>query len=198
MTTPRAFFTLLMAPLAALALPIASTADATRAEAVDALFAPPLIKAGAPGAAVLVIQDGRKVVSKGYGLARLKTEAPITPTTVFELASCSKQFTAMAVMILAERGKLSYDDKLTKFFPEFPGWGARITVAHLLHHTGGLPDYFDAYDKTSKEGVPTSKLMLHLIEKKKKPLFAPGAKYDYSNSGYMALAQIVERASGRK
>ena len=195
MLNPKCCFFVMTAFLAVVTLPVHANDVAAK---IDALFAPPLIKEGAPGAAVLVVQDGKKIVNKGYGLANLKTNSPITPTTVFELASCSKQFTAMAVMILAERRKLSYNDPITKFFPEFPAWGGTITVAHLLHHTGGLPDYFDAYDKTDQEGVPTSTEMLRLIEKKKKPRFPPGAKYDYSNSGYMVLAQIVEKASGQK
>ena len=196
MALSRSAFLSLFLPLFAVGqtslTPEELTAKATR---VDELFTP-LIKPSGPGAAVLVILDGKKVVNKGYGLANLKTEAPITPTTVFELASCSKQFTAMAIMILAEQGKLKYNDPLTKFFPEFPAWAKEITVAHLLHHTGGLPDYFEAYEKTSQEGVPTSRAMLKLLTKKRKPLFAAGEEYDYSNSGYMALAQIVEKASG--
>lgn len=165
---------------------------------IDALIAAAQVDEHTPGAAVLVVLDGRKIFEKGYGLAHLKPEVPIRPHTVFELASCTKQFTAMAVMMLAERGKLQYTDNLSTFFPEFTAFGSQVTVEHLLHHTSGLPDYMDAWDKSSSKKEPTSRAMLHLLAKEPKLRFAPGEKFEYSNSGYMVLAQIVEKASGKK
>lgn len=164
---------------------------------VDEILAPQF-KENGPGAAVLVIQDGEKVYEKCFGIAAMKTMTPIRPHTVFELASCSKQFTAMAIMILADQNKLRYSDHLTKFFPEFQGFGDGITVEHLLHHTGGLTDYMDAWSKAGEKGEPTSREMIHLLSRVKKVEFQPGQKYEYSNSGYMVLAQIVEKASGKK
>lgn len=177
---------------------------------VDALFA--LWSQGdSPGVAVLVIKDGKVVHRKGYGLANLETKTRISPETVFELASVGKQFTAMAIMMLAERGKLNYDDPLTKFFPEFPPYAQKITVRHLLYHTAGLPDYEQlyvqsgkvepdyesAFGKTSWAFEPTSKDTHTLLSQQKLPRFAAGDEWDYSNSGYVILGQIIEKVSGR-
>src|SRR4051812_1219740 len=96
-----------------------------------------------PGAAVLVSVGDDVVSCKGYGIADMTTAAPITPETDFRLASVTKQFTAMCVMLLCQDGALSYDDRLATFFPDFPAYGASITVRQLLHHTSGLPDYED-------------------------------------------------------
>ncbi|HYP25410.1 MAG TPA: serine hydrolase [Blastocatellia bacterium] len=156
-----------------------------------------MVRADAPGAAVMVIQDGKVVHRKGYGLANVETKTPISTDTVFDLASVSKQFTAMAIMILAERGKLSYEDPLTKFFPEFPAYASKITVRHLLNHTSGLPDYMATYQKLGrKDFEPTSKEAVKMLAELQEPRFAPGEKWEYSNSGYVVLAQIVEKASG--
>ena len=156
-----------------------------------------MIRAGAPGAAVMVIQNGQVVHRQGYGLANVETKTPIETNTVFDLASISKQFASMAVMMLAERGKLSYDDPLTKFFPEFPAYASRITVRHLLNHTSGLPDYIKTFQKLDmKDFEPTSKDAIKMLAEIPEPRFAPGDKWEYSNSGYMVLAQIVEKASG--
>jgi len=163
---------------------------------VDSLMATQ-VAANGPGAAVLVIQDGKILHEKGYGLANITTKTPITSTTTFDLASCSKQFTAMAIMMLAERGKLSYDDPLTKFFPEFPAYASKITVRHLLNHTSGLPDYMGVF-RTGPAGIsaePSSREALTMLTQIREPIFAPGEKWEYSNSGYVVLAQIVEKAS---
>lgn len=156
-----------------------------------------MVRAGAPGAAVMVIHDGKVIHKKGYGLANVETRTPIDTNTVFDLASVSKQFTAMAIMMLAERGKLGYDDPLTKFFPEFPAYASKITVRHLLNHTSGLPDYMAAFQKLGKKDFePTSKDAIKMLAEIPEPRFAPGEKWEYSNSGYMVLAQIVGKASG--
>src|SRR5262245_26715547 len=114
-------------------------------EQVDAVFADmnaPYSGAQHPGAALLVVERDQIVYSRGYGLADLETNRPITADSSFYLASLSKQFTAMVIMLLAERGQFGYDDPLLKYLPQFPAWGSAITLRHLLHHTAGLPDYF--------------------------------------------------------
>ena len=116
--------------------------DAAQAARVDTLFKD-FEHPNAPGASVMVIHNGKSVFAKGYGLADLITKTPCTTNTNFRLASVTKQFTAMAVLILADRGKLKLDEKLTDFFPEFPAYGKQITVNHLLTHTSGLLDYED-------------------------------------------------------
>jgi CubicO group peptidase (beta-lactamase class C family) len=181
-----------------------SAKDAERAAQVDALMAE-WSKGETPGAAVLVVQDGRVLLKKGYGLANVETKEPIRPDTVFDLASVSKQFTAMAVLMLAERGKLSLDDPLSKFFPAFPAYAQKITVRHILNHTSGLPDYMvimtatGKIDKNWKAGgfEPTSADTVKLLAEQKELRFAPGEKWEYSNSGYVVLGQIVVKASGK-
>ena len=113
---------------------------AKRDDEIDAVFADMNVPRH-PGAALLVIDHDEIVYSKCYGLADLETQRPVTTDTSFYLASISKQFTAMAIMMLAERGKLSFDDHLSTYFPRFPAWAAGITLRHMLHHTSGLPDY---------------------------------------------------------
>src|SRR5213083_1948258 len=114
----------------------------TNEKVVDAMFRD-FDWANSPGAAVIVIKEGKPLFAKGFGLADLEKKTPCTTNTNFRLASVTKQFTAMAVLILVERGKLSLDDRLTDFFPEFPAYGKPITVRHLLTHTSGLLDYED-------------------------------------------------------
>jgi CubicO group peptidase (beta-lactamase class C family) len=169
-----------------------------RAARVDSLMAA-LIDAGDPGAAVAVIRNGAVIHQKGYGLADRQTKRPITASTTFDLASVSKQFTALAIMMLAERKQISYDDPLTRFFPEFPPYATKITVRHLLTHTSGIADYMEVYEKrhASSRKEPTSQEARLMLAEISEPRFEPGAKFEYSNSGYMVLAQIVEKASGQ-
>jgi CubicO group peptidase (beta-lactamase class C family) len=148
-----------------------------------------------PGAAVTVIKDGRVVFAKGYGLADVEQKIPCETNTNFRLASVTKQFTAMAIMILAERKKLSLDERLTDFFPEFPVYGRQINVRHLLTHTSGLADYEDLIPKGTQMPV-LDQDVLRILMREDKTLFAPGSKYKYSNSGYSLLALIVEARSG--
>jgi len=154
------------------------------------------LREGGPGAAVMVIQDGKVVHQKGYGLANLENRTPIGLDTPFELASVSKQFTGMAIMMLVERGKLRYDDPLSKFFPELPPYAKAITVRHLLNHTSGLPDVINA--ELHREGYqPASKDLLTLLAQRKEAVFAPGDRFQYNNTGYVLLALIVEKVSGK-
>ena len=159
----------------------------------------------APGAAVLVQWKGRILFEKGYGVRDLRTHAQNTPDTNFRLASFTKQFTAMAIMLLVHDGKLRYDDHLTDVFPEFPAYGKSITVRNLLNHTSGLPDYEDLMEKEEKARGATiwsaehqiqDEEVLQLLEKASAGKFAPGASWAYSNSGYVVLGLIVAKVSG--
>ena len=169
---------------------------------VDAIFSS-LRSSAAPGAAVLVIRNGRPVFRQAYGVTDLHTLHPIDSKTNFRLASFTKQFTAAAVMLLARDRKLHYDDHLTDFFPEFPAYGKSISVRNLLNHTSGLPDYEDIlmkqYPDTPPEKIPQilDAGVLRLLEQQTSAKFAPGSKWEYSNSGYAVLAMIVEKVSGK-
>lgn len=153
-----------------------------------------VISKNAPGAAVAVIQNGRFLHKNGYGLADLRTKMPIQPETCFMLASVSKQFTAMAIMILKEEGKIAYEDTLPKYFPEVPHGWKNITIKNLLTHTSGIPDRF--YLIGYAEGYSNQDILERLIKTRYLD-FMPGRKYKYSNSGYNLLAMIVEKVSGQ-
>jgi len=176
---------------------LAAEGPATKATAsaqVDALFAP-LQQRVQPGAGVLVIWRGAIVHKAAYGYANVEERVPLSVDSTFRLDSVSKQFTAMAIMLLAQDGRLKYDDPITQYLPELASYPG-ITVRNLLNHTGGLPEYYDDID-TSK-GWPTNADAQILLGKMAKPVFAPGSRYEYSNPGYDMLAQVVEAASGQK
>jgi CubicO group peptidase (beta-lactamase class C family) len=153
---------------------------------------------------VLVKKDRRTLFQKGYGVRELHTHTKNDPVTNFRLASFTKQFTAMAVMLLIHDGKLHYEDRLTDIFPEFPDYGRSITVRHLLTHTSGLPDYEELMEKEEKAKGPIWSAdhqiqddeVLALLEKQTSGKFAPSASWAYSNSGYVVLGLIVSKASG--
>src|ERR1700747_237149 len=157
----------------------------------------------APGFAVLVKKDGKIVFAKGYGVRDLRTTTAIDAQTNFRLASFTKQFTAMAMMLLVQDGKLRYDESLTEIFPEFPAYGKTITVRHLLNHTSGLLDYEDLmakqYGTTPDDQIPQihDAGVLALLEKATTTNFPAGTKWQYSNSGYCVLAMVVEKVSGK-
>src|SRR6266568_1394299 len=161
---------------------------------IDALFGNYSLP-DSPGASVLVIRNGRVVFARGYGLANLEQQIPCDVKTNFRLASVSKQFTAMAVVILAQRKKLFLDEPLAEFFAEFPEYGRQITVRQLLSHNSGLLDYEDLIPKATK--IPLlDRDVLRLLLEQERTYCPPGSKYRYSNSGYAVLAQIVEVRSG--
>ena len=162
---------------------------------VDALFAEAASET-TPGAAIIVIQDGVVLKKSAYGMANLERSVPFETDTSTRLGSVSKQFTAMAIMILEEEGRLDYDDPITRFLPELSRFGDEITVRHLLNHTGGLPDYYDVMVEVTGVERPLTRHALDTYAKWGEPLFAPGERYEYSNPGYELLALIVERASG--
>lgn len=162
------------------------------------------VTSGQPGLAVLVKKEGTVLFERGYGLRRIKGCAPISPDTDFRLASVTKQFTAMAVMLLVRDGKLRYESTLTDIFPEFPAYGKTVTVRHLLTHTSGLPNYEDLMDQEEKSHgkrwSPAHQIqddeVLALLEKQTRGKFAPGTSWAYSNSGYVVLGLIVAKVSG--
>jgi CubicO group peptidase (beta-lactamase class C family) len=171
-------------------------APVTPGVAVDRLLARGRSDA-APGAAVMVIQDGAILKRAAYGMADLERGVPIRTDTAFRLASVTKQFTAMAIMMLQEQGRLAYDDPVARFVPELSRFGDGLTIRHLLTHTGGLPDYYDVMVEVSGEARPRTLHALTVLSAWGEPLFAPGERYEYSNAGYDVLASIIERASGQ-
>jgi CubicO group peptidase (beta-lactamase class C family) len=170
-----------------------------KSKQVDALMSP-WSRPGSPGAAVSVICNGELLLEKGYGFADLKLGTTIDRNTVFNIASVSKQFTAMAVMILAERGKLGYSDPVSKYIPEFPEYGRNITIRQLLNHTSGLADYtiyWKEGPRVEHDGIRhTSEDILKFLIAQKRGDFLPDEKWRYSNSGYVLLTLIVGKVTG--
>lgn len=168
-------------------------------DAIDALFAT-YARAGSPGCAVGVFQNGAIAYAKGYGTASIEHDMPITADTVFYAGSVSKQFTAMAAALAIRQGKLSYDDSIRKHLPELPAYAERIKVSHLLHHTSGLRDYNTLLAVAGRrdEDAWDNAAVLRITARQKGLNFEPGAEYLYSNTGYTLLASIVERATGTK
>jgi CubicO group peptidase (beta-lactamase class C family) len=165
---------------------------------VDTIFAA-FDKSGSPGCAVAVSDGGKTVFAKGYGQASLEHDLSLTATSAFYAASVSKQFTAFAVAMLAKQGKLSLDDDVRKWIPEVPGFGKTITVRHLIHHTSGLRDYFGLLGMTGwvSDGPLTEARFLDLVSRQRALNFEPGARYLYSNTGYVLLSILVKRVSGQ-
>ena len=153
-----------------------------------------------PGCAVSVMRDGRIVYTQGYGSANLEYGIPITPSSVFHVASISKQFTAMAVALLVAEGRVSWDDDIRRYVPEVPGLGARITLGHLAHHTSGLRDQWSLLRMAGwrwEEDVVKQADVLDLTSRQRALNFKPGSQFLYSNTGYTLLAVVVERVSGQ-
>jgi CubicO group peptidase (beta-lactamase class C family) len=176
----------------------AARAAAPPQQQVDALFAK-WQRSDTPGAVVEVIQDGKVVLNKAYGMADLERNVPMTAATGMTVGSMSKQFTAFSIQLLAQDGKLSLDDDIRKYVPEVPDFGNTITIKHLLHHTSGLRDYFGLMLMTGWRGddVITREDGLALVKRQRALNFAPGQEHLYSNTGYMLLGVIVERVSGK-
>jgi CubicO group peptidase (beta-lactamase class C family) len=168
---------------------------------IDAIFSA-VTKPNVPGLAVFVRKAGRTVFERGYGVRDLRTRAKIDAATNFRLASCTKQFTAMAVMLLVHDGKLTYDTHVADIFPDFPAYGESITIRNLLNHTSGLLDYEDLMPQPPPNTPPDKQAqisdagVLALLEKQTTTKFPPGAKWEYSNSGYVLLGTIVAQVSG--
>jgi CubicO group peptidase (beta-lactamase class C family) len=165
----------------------------------------------APGMAAVLIRDGRIEYRKTLGLADLEARAPVTADTQFLLASLTKQFTAMAVMILVERHQLRLDDTLAKFCPEFPAYARTITIRNLLNHTAGFTQYQELlvgkideehYFRSSKSPPDAHEFTavdaLQALSRQEKLRFTPGEKFEYSDSAYVVLAQLIERITGKR
>jgi len=201
--------TLLCFALAFLVLGVLSESRAQSREdsaesKIDALFSG-VTAPDAPGLAALVRENGKTVFEQGYGLRDLRTKTKIDAHTNFRLASFTKQFTAMAIMLLAHDSKLGYDETLTEIFPDFPVYGKSITIRNLLNHTSGLPDYEDLMERAERTNgqrwSPEKQIqdseVLELLKKEKSGKFAPGTSWSYSNSGYVVLGLIVAKVSGK-
>jgi CubicO group peptidase (beta-lactamase class C family) len=166
---------------------------------VDRLFAR-WDRTVSPGSALAVMKDGRIIYKRGYGMADLDHDVTITPATVFHVASVSKQFTAAAILLLEQDGKLSIDDDVRKYVPELPDFGQRITLRHLLHHTSGLRDQWDLLGLAGWRyslDLITDEDVLALMARQKDLNFKPGERHLYCNTGYTLLAQVVKRVSGQ-
>ena len=168
---------------------------------VDELFAE-WDKQDSPGAALGIFKDGRIIYARGYGVANLDYRIPITPQSVLRIGSISKQFLAMCIAILAERGKLSFDDDIRAYLPEMPDYGEPITIRHLLHHTSGIREYLTLVTLIGKpEGSVfgyTTRELIELLARQQGLNFNPGDRFSYTNSGYFLLAEIVTRVSGMR
>lgn len=166
---------------------------------VDAIFAGMAGRQG-PGCAVGVARDGQTLLSRAYGSADLEHDIPNTPATIFEAGSISKQFTAAAILLLVEDGKLGLGDDVRRYVPELPDYGATITIDHLLNHTSGLRDWgtvaaFAGWPRGTSHYTMDD--VLAIIARQRALNYAPGAEYSYNNSGYNLLAIIVQRVSGQ-
>jgi len=153
-----------------------------------------------PGCALSVMKDGQIVYKRGYGMADLDHDVPITTETVFHVASISKQFTAAAILLLAQDGKLSLDDDVHKYIPELPDFGVGITLRHLVHHTSGLRDQWELLGLAGWRyslDLITDDDVMSLVVRQKDLNFKPGEKHVYCNTGYTLLGQVVKRVSGQ-
>src|SRR5450432_238462 len=146
---------------------------------------------------VLVARDGRVLLNQGYGFANLEWKIPASPTTRYRLASNTKQFTAAAIMLLQERGKLKIQDPIRNYLPEAPAAWDKITIFNLLTHTSGIPNYTSFPDQASLDPLPITSRQLVARFLDKRLDFQPGEREGYSNSGYAVLGYLIERLSGQ-
>lgn len=183
--------------LCALAGPASAQLRSPAPADVDAVFA--AYTPGTPGCMLGVIHDGRIVYQNGYGAANLDYGIANSADIVYYVGSVSKQFTAAAVALLADRGQLSLDDEVRRYIPELPDYGRRLTVRHLVHHTAGIRDIYTLMSLAGirMEDVLTDEDALGLITRQQELNFLPGDDYLYSNSGYWLMGLLVERVSGR-
>ena len=187
---------LLLAAAAPLVAQRAASSD-PRPSRVDSVFRL-FDRTDGPGCAVGVYQHGAVTYARGYGMASLELGVAISPRTVFDVGSLSKEFTAMSILLLQQDGKLSIDDPVRKYVPELPAYADRITLRQLLSHTSGIRDHFDLLDVAGQDfdGTADTVDYLRLITRSARPNFEPGTRYLYSNSGFVLLATIVYRVSG--
>jgi CubicO group peptidase (beta-lactamase class C family) len=156
-----------------------------------------LVKAGKFNGSVLIARDGKVLLGKGYGMANIELDVPNMPQTKFRLGSITKPFTAIAIMILQERGKLSVQDSICNYFAECPAGWQQITLHHLLSHTSGLAKHDKAADYLKTAMMPMTVPQLIDTFKNKPPAFKPGEKFDYNNNGYILLGYVIEKVSSQ-
>lgn len=188
---------LLTIATAMFAAPPCLAQDTARHREVDALFA--RYGAATPGCALGVSRNGALDYARGYGMSNLEHAVPITPRSIFHIASISKQFTAFSVGLLAQDGKLSLDDDIRKYLPEMPGYGKTITIAHLIHHTDGLREQGQLLNLAGWRGddLYTQDDVLWALSRQRHLNFDPGTEVVYGNAAYTLLAVIVQRVSGK-
>lgn len=170
----------------------------SRERAVDAVFAE-MQRPDGPGAAVGIYRGGRLIYSRGYGIADIEHNVPVTARTVFNLASVSKQFTAFSIALLAREGKLDLQADIRRYLPYIPDFGGRITVADLVHHRSGMRNYrvLGRVSGHDNDSVLRQAHVLNLVRSQRGLNFPPGTRYEYSNTGYVLLAEIVRAVSGK-
>lgn len=178
------------------AMPAAADAARPVAARIDAAIAR-YYRADGPGATVIVTRHGKPVFRKAYGLASVAPRRPMTPAMVQRLASVTKQFTAAAILLLADEGRLALDDDITAYLPDYPAHDRKITIEHLLTHTSGIPSYtgIAGFADARRDDVTVQQMIARF---KDLPLeFAPGTRYRYNNSGYFLLGAIIEQVAGQ-
>jgi CubicO group peptidase (beta-lactamase class C family) len=165
---------------------------------VDKLFAE-WNRSDSPGCSLAISQNGVLVYERGYGMANLELGVAIRPASVFHVASISKQFTAMSLLLLVQRGQLSLDDEARKYITELPDFGSRLTIRHLLTHTSGLREAFSLQGMAAprEDGADRNDALVKILARQRALNFAPGAEFQYNNGGYAMLASIVKRVSGQ-
>lgn len=164
---------------------------------IDAIFSE-WSEPNTPGAALGIVKDGKLVYANGYGIADLEHNIKITPSAVFYIGSVSKQFVTFCILLLEEQGKLNLDDNIQKYFPDFPDYGAPLTIRNFIHHTSGVRDYLTLMDLKGRNYLDQIEVeeVYALIKRQTTLNFTPGDQYLYSNSCYFMLALIVEKVSG--
>ncbi|MCY7386538.1 MAG: serine hydrolase [Burkholderiales bacterium] len=175
----------------------ATNADAIIAKSIEATLAPHF-KPGEPGATVIVTRDGKPIYRGAFGLADVEKKTPLKPDDVLRIGSLTKQFTAVATLMLVDQGTLSVSDPITKYLSDYPKTGDAVTIEHLLTHTSGIPSYtgLPEYGANMSKAVTVNEIIARF---KDLPLqFKPGSKWEYSNSGYFLLGAIIERVSGMR
>ena len=152
-----------------------------------------LIGENSPGIAIAIVNNGEEVLKKGYGLANLDKQTPMSTTTPVYLASVSKQFYAMGILILQEQEVLNVEDKINTYFPEFPDGWSEVSIHHLLTHQSGIPDYFGKISEDKMLDITNDKVLEWAVEQELD--FTPGRIFKYSNTGYIILSELIKRVS---
>nr|MBP9108395.1 beta-lactamase family protein [Pyrinomonadaceae bacterium] len=160
---------------------------------IDLFVTGEMMRQRTPGISIAVVKDGKPMLVKGYGFANIEHQILVKPETIFQSGSVGKQFTAMAVMMLVEEGKVALDEKLAKYIPDVPATWSGITVRHLLTHTSGLGDYPQDFDlqRDGSEQEIFKKLQAASLASQ------PGERWAYSNVGYMTLGVLIRKVSGQ-